>query len=132
MGQICKKAVEDVCKFRELILLTEDNEEDVKSVDRSGAKHELLKPAMTHVSIPHLGLQDNGLVIPVVKRIAVGGQIFKEKNEVEGQLTTMFSSLQGHLRQELYVLLCPVLYPQADVCRCLQDCGAVLISLAAV
>ena len=76
MGQICKKAVEDVCKFRELILLTEDNEEDVKSLDRSGAKHELLQPPLTHVSIPHLGLQDNGLVIPVVKRIDVGGQIF--------------------------------------------------------
>ena len=97
MGQICKKAVEDVCKFRELILLTEDNEEDVKSLDRSGAKHELLQPALTHVSIPHLGLQDNGLVIPVVKRIDVGGQIFKEKNEVVSQLTTMLSSLQGHV-----------------------------------
>ena len=59
------------------------------SLDRSGAKHELLQQALTHVSIPHLGLQDNGLVIPVVKRIDVGGQIFKEKNEVVSQLTTM-------------------------------------------
>ena len=58
-------------------------------MDRSGAKHELLQPALTHVSIPHLGLQDNVLVIPVVKRIDVGGQIFKEKNEVVSQLTTM-------------------------------------------
>ena len=42
VGQICKKALKDLSKFRELILLTEDNEEDVKSLDRGGVKHELL------------------------------------------------------------------------------------------
>ena len=41
VGQICKKALEDMSKFKEFILLTEDNEENVKSLDRSGVKHEL-------------------------------------------------------------------------------------------
>ena len=36
-----KKALEDMSKFKEFILLTEDNEENVKSLDRSGVKHEL-------------------------------------------------------------------------------------------
>ena len=42
VGQICKKALEDMSQFMEPILLTEDNKDDVKSLDRSGVKHELL------------------------------------------------------------------------------------------
>ena len=84
-----KKALEDVSKFRDLILLKDYNEADVKIWLEVAPNMNYSAQLCLMGWFLTLASKMTGLMIPGVKSLAVGGQILKEKNEAVDHLNTM-------------------------------------------